>query len=519
MSATGKASVAILLVAAFVAGILFTTAGANLFGLGDKVGTDSQARTTEVNVQTGSADELSEAFAQVTESVSPTVVQIRPGREVEGFRNPFEGTPFEDFFGVPDDQGPQFQQGLGSGVVVRPDGYIITNYHVVAEADEVSVVMSDGEEYEAEVVGTDEYSDLAVVRIDADDLTTIAFGSTDDVRAGYWVLAFGSPLSEDLENTVTAGIISAKGRLSEGTAQINLASELIQTDAAINPGNSGGPLVNLSGEMVGINSAIYSRTGGFQGIGFAIPVNVVENVAEQLIENGSVERGYLGVTFDRVSESLSRALDVPRNSAQITNVDPDTPADQAGLEAGDIVVAIDGQQLTNFNQLRTIIGNRRPGEEVEMEIVNEDGNRSTVTVELGERPDDLFAQGNQQEPGSEGGGEDEGAEELESLGLSLRNTTPSVLQDLGLENTEEFQGVVITDIDQTSNAYRDAELRERDIIIEINRERVQDREEFMEVYQNIGAGETFLVRVVRPLRAQGGVQAQSFVTALSKPSS
>lgn len=516
MSVREKLSVAAFVVVAFVAGILFTTAGANLFdsdspsvpALSQAQGTTALPGTTAT-----SAQDFETAFTDVAESVNPTVVQIRAQRVVErrspfGDRNPFEGTPFEDFFSPPEDQ--EFRsQGLGSGVIIHEDGFIVTNYHVVDGAEELSVVMYDNREYSAEVVGEDPESDLAVIRIERSDLPSISFGTADNVRAGQWVLAFGSPLSEDLENTVTAGIISAVGRISEQTAQINLASELIQTDAAINPGNSGGPLVNLRGEMVGINSAIFSRTGGNIGVGFAIPVDVVENVATQLVEEGEVRRGYLGVQFDRVPETLAEALDVPRGSAQITQVESGTPAEQAGLEQGDVVTAVEGQQLSNYQQIRTSVGNRRPGEEVSLTVVNQDGEERTVTVELGTRPDDFGqAQDDQREPEPP-----TGDEELGSLGLQLQETSPEILQELGLDDPERYQGLLIRGIEPGSVADDDAGLQRNDIIVEVARERVRSHEEFMEVYNDIPSGESFLLRVVR---VQGG-EPVSFVTALRKP--
>jgi len=517
MSVRKKISVAAIVVVAFIAGILFTTAGANLFDSDGSVPAASQAEpsytgTTAIsNPAPPAVAEFETAFTQVAESVNPTVVQIRAQRVVEReMRTPFEGTPFEDFFRPPGggDNERQFRsQGLGSGVVIQSNGYIVTNNHVVEGADELSVVMQDNQEYNAEIVGTDAFSDLAVIKIDQTGLPAVSFGTNENVKAGQWVLAFGSPLSEDLQNTVTAGIVSAVGRISTSTSQINLGSELIQTDAAINRGNSGGPLVNLQGELIGINSAIFSRTGGNVGIGFAIPVDVVRNVTSQLIEQGEVQRGYLGVGFDRVTETLAQALGVPRGSAQVTQVQDGTPAEEAGLEQGEIIVAVDGQQLNNFNQLRTIISNKRPGDTISLRVVNQDGDERTVSVELGSRDDDMIAQGP-----SEGGGSEE-EDSMESLGLTLQPVTPRMLRELGIENAEEYQGLLIANIDRGSEAYQDAGLRERDIIVEVDRDRVRDREEFMSAYGDIPSGENFLLRVVR----MQGNQPSSFVTALTKP--
>lgn len=524
MSAKGKVSIALLLVAAFAAGIFFTTAGANLFGLADRIGTDSRADDTRLDTDFGAVAELEDAFTQVSEAVNPTVVQIRSEQRVNGNdrfgggRNPFEGTPFEgtpfeDFFGQgPNSQGPQFREGLGSGVVVRPNGYIVTNNHVVARADELTVVMADGTEHDAEVVGTDRFSDLAVIKIDAEGLTSVSYGNSENVRTGQWVLAFGSPLSRDLENTVTAGIVSAKGRVSDNTTQLNTYAEFIQTDAAINPGNSGGPLVNLRGELIGINSAIYSRTQQYAGIGFAIPVNLVRNVTDQLIDSGAVTRGFLGVQFDTVPVALSEALDVPRGAAQVTRITEDSPAERAGLEAGDIIVAVDGQELRNYNQLRTMIGAKSPGDETELTVVNADGDDRTVNVTLDEQPGDLFAQSGQQP--SEEADESE-AESLSALGIDVRNLTPQILDQLGLDQDADYEGVIISRISESSDAYRESDLRRGDIVVEVDRQRIRNQEEFMDAYRGVEDGEAFLVRVLR----RQGENMTSFATALRKPAS
>jgi len=465
MSVRGKTSIAVFVVVAFLAGVFFTTIGANLFNLGDTIGTDSRAALppgdTRVNVPADDpALDLENAFTRVAEVVNPTVVQIRSEQRVEGRAgNPFEGTPFEDFFGPRGNQGPQFRSGLGSGVITRSDGYIITNNHVVEQAEELEVSLYDGQVFEAEVIGTDPASDLAVIKIDADGLPAISFGALDNVRVGQWVLAFGSPLSQDLENTVTAGIVSAMGRSSANLARLNLYAAFIQTDAAINPGNSGGPLVNLHGELVGINSAIYSRSGGSQGVGFAIPVNVVENVITQLIETGTVQRGFLGITFDRVSPALAEALDVPRGAAQISEVVEGSAADEAGLRGGDVIVSVDGKQLRDAFQLRTIVGNLMPGSEVDLEIVR-DGQHQTVTVTLGALDQETIASNTVPR------GEEESS--MERLGIELQTLTPAVRQQLNVADVDDVEGVIITGIDAASQAAREAELRRGDIITEVD---------------------------------------------------
>ena len=319
-------SIPILLATAFLAGILFILAGSNLLGFGDRVGQPGLAHALAPgDTEVPRTENLEAAFMEVAETVNPTVVQIMTDKVTEVQSptdpfggNPFEGTPFEQFFAPfrrPDDFGRQqprkyHQQGLGSGVVIRADGYIVTNNHVVDGADELQVRLADGNVYDASLVGRDAFSDLAVVKIDAENLPAISMGNSDELHVGQWVLAFGSPLSEELQNTVTAGIISAVGRFSSTGESVQ---NYIQTDAAINPGNSGGPLVDLRGHLVGINTAIYTRTGGYQGIGFAVPVNTVRSISSQLIAEGKVNRARLGVQYAPASESLIEALKLRRH--------------------------------------------------------------------------------------------------------------------------------------------------------------------------------------------------------------
>ncbi|NNF04739.1 MAG: PDZ domain-containing protein, partial [Rhodothermales bacterium] len=351
--------------------------------------------------------------------------------------------------------------------------------------------------------------------VDGDDLPTLPWGSSESIRIGQWVMAFGSPLSEDLGNTVTSGIISALHRTSSRLAGLNVFSSFIQTDAAINPGNSGGPLVNLRGELIGLNSAIYSRSGGNQGVGFAIPVDVVRNVTTQLIDDGVVERGFLGVNFGNVSPSLAEALGVPRGSAQITAVTENSPADEAGLEEGDVIVAINGRQLRDFNELRTMIANIRPGEHVSLRI-NRNGEESVVDVELARRsefvPDEQNAS-----PAGRDGGESE-SEDVEALGLSLQSLSEQQIEELRSSDYDVEGGVLVTQIDRGSDAYLEAQLRRGDIITKADRRVVNSRSDFMRVYRDIDAGEAFIVEVLRPARSpDGDTVITKFFTALNKP--
>ena len=513
-------SVSGLVVAAFVAGILFTASGTNLLGAGDRGIKASVAAESVVDNPFGGTrldgnSSIDDAFVRVADRVNPTVVQIRSERVQERTIV----NPFEQFFGQGQGQGaPRSQEfrtnALGSGVFIRENGHIVTNNHVIDGADELEVMTWDGTFHDAEVVGTDPNTDLAVIRIVEEGHTFpyVSFGHSDDVRIGQWALAFGSPLSESLGNTVTSGIISALRRTSQDLEQLNMFSSFIQTDAAINPGNSGGPLVNLNAELIGINSAIYSRSGGNQGIAFAIPVDVVANVTSQLIETGSVERGFLGVNFAGVPESLARLQGVPRGAAQVTQVTDGSPAAKAGLRAGDVITAVDGVGLRDFNELRTMIANLSPGQRVVLSLKRDDTDMD-VSVTLAKRSEYLAERttsGDSAAPSSPSG-------DMESLGLQLRPVTDDVLQQMGLAGTDA-NGLYVAGIDQNSDAFREANLRQGDIIAEIDRKPIASDADFRQVYEDIEPGEAFMVRALRPARAaDDSIQLQSFFTALTKP--
>ena len=510
MSIQVKRGLSYLAVAAamFVAGMLVVTAGGSWFGDGARLTSESNAANVEERPAPVTPLTFEEAFQEVAETVNPAVVQIASSKRV---RQPsfdyFGSNPlFERFFGRPPDDGGesedryQLQQGLGSGAIVSPDGYIVTNTHVIDQADDLEVRLFDGREFDATVVGSDELSDIAVIKIEADEEFPYLDSSVNsEVRVGQWVLAFGSPLSANLSNTVTAGIVSALGRFSQG----NRIEDFIQTDAAINPGNSGGPLVNLKGELVGINTAIYTQTGGYQGIGLAIPARTAQSVVEQLIEDGRVRRGYLGIRFTAISESLSRALDVPRGAAQVASVEEGGAAEEAGLEKDDVIVSVDGKELSNANELLSIVATSAPGDKLEIEFVRGD-ERQTAVVALGERPEDLAS------ASGDDAGDDSprGLESIEKeLGIEMTNLDDDLAARYGLE--DDVRGVLITDVDQSSEAFRDADIRARDVIVEADRVDVESVSDFLRIYEDVEAGDTFLVRIQRG--------AGSFLTALTKP--
>ena len=281
-------------------------------------------------------------------------------------------------------QQPFRQQGMGSGSVISKDGYILTNHHVVGEADRILVKLFDGKEVRAKLVGTDPESDISVIKIDGSGYDFLSMGNSNELMVGESVIAVGNPFG--LTQTVTYGIVSAKGRSNVG---INEYENFIQTDAAINPGNSGGPLMNLRGEIIGVNSAIFSRSGGYQGIGFAVPINMAKNIMEDLIENGSVSRGWLGVSIQDINQDLAQAFKMDdTNGSLITGVMEDTPADVAGLKRGDVVIEINGEQIKNSNHLRNEIANAGAGSDIEL-IVISDSSKRKFLIRLDERPKQL----------------------------------------------------------------------------------------------------------------------------------
>jgi serine protease Do len=405
-------------------------------------------------------------FADLAEKLSPTVVNVYTTQTLEVSSSPHQffspddmeiPEPFRRFFGIPDmpEQAPKREMkrtSLGSGVVVTADGYILTNNHVVEDADEINITLSTFEEYEATIVGRDPKSDLALIKIESKkDLPYVTFGDSDILRVGDWVLAIGNPFG--LQKTVTAGIVSAKGRSINNESYGNF----IQTDASINPGNSGGPLFNLKGEMVGVNTAIFSRTGGNIGIGFAIPVNMAKNVFAQLKEHGKVTRGWLGVMIQQVTTDLAEnfGLDKPIG-ALVGQVIPDSPADKAGLKAGDVIIEYNGKEVSQMTMLPAMVANTSVGQKARLVLIRE-GKKQNITVEIGKLEDDAAVIADVETGTSK------------KLGIAVQELTPKLAESLGIEETK---GLIVTDIDAGSAAAEAGILR-GDIILEINREKVE----------------------------------------------
>lgn len=422
---------------------------------------NEEARPSD-SIPINSLRDFNDAIVNIAERANPTVVTITTSQTVRVRQQ----SPFSFFF---DD--PRFNQereyrrdGLGSGVIVSNEGYIVTNNHVIENADEIRVILYGGEELDAEIIGTDPGSDIAVLKVERSEMPAIPLGNSDEIRVGEMVMAIGSPLSRDLAHTVSKGIVSASGRSSLG---LNAFENYIQTDAAINPGNSGGALINLDGELIGINTAIASRSGGNQGIGFAIPVNMVREVMEALITDGRVARGYLGIGWGGdVDRTMARALGIDRTGGfVISTVEPDGPADQAGLQEGDVVLQLNGEYVRSWTDFRVAIGNSSPGDEVTIEVFR-DGEQITYTVELGEIDPEEVA--------SNMSG-DEKEELIEELGFQVDELTDSIRRQLNLGSN--VNGVVVMDIAQASRAYRQG-LRRGDVISQIADQAVANPDEF-----------------------------------------
>lgn len=393
------------------------------------------------------------SYATVVEAVTPAVVTVRSERRVRQVSQQVPDDLLREFFGgrVPRQQPQPKQGGLGSGVVVRADGYILTNHHVIDGAEQVTVELTDGRSFKADVVGSDAPSDLAVLKIaGASNLTTLALGNSDAVAVGDVVLAVGNPLG--VGQTVTMGIVSAKGRATGGTSY----EDFIQTDAPINQGNSGGALVNTDGELIGINSQILSPSGGNIGIGFSIPANMARNVMTQLIDHGAVRRGMLGVTIQPVTSDIARSLGLDGvHGALVNDVQPDSPAAKAGLKRGDVITRVDGDAVKDGNELRNRVAQVQPGTSLPIDVVR-NGKTQAYTVTVGElKPtstDDAPADVDNTSPDTTG------------FGMGVQPLTPEQSRELGIP---AGRGVVIASVAGDGKAAA-AGLREGDVIEEVD---------------------------------------------------
>jgi serine protease Do len=452
-----------------------------------------------------SPQQLSNAFSQISKKLEPSVVNIntestiknphrrRPGQDDDDSGGGGGGSPFDDFFdrffggqGGPGAQGPIKERSLGSGVIVDPKGYIVTNRHVVEKADRIRVRLQEdppGVQHDAKVIGSDQETDLAVIKIEVDrSLPTAKLGNSDSMQVGDWVLAIGSPFG--LQETVTAGIVSAKGRNIVPNRQFQ---SFIQTDAAINPGNSGGPLVNMAGEVIGINTAILTETNAYAGVGFAMPSNTVVQVYNQLIgPEHRVTRGSIGVEFAaQPAPAIARVYGV-QSGVTVSNVVPGSPADSAGLKVGDTITSVDGKDVKNGDELVADIAARKPGSKAKVGFVR-NGKKEDTTVTIADRSK-LFAARLGEDEGS---GEEEQPKESK-LGLTVRPLTNDLAQQLDIP---AGKGVIVQEVRGGSFA-DDIGLSRGDVILEINKQPVNSTEDFARVASGLKSGQdvVFLVR-------------------------
>ncbi|MEO7600095.1 MAG: DegQ family serine endoprotease [Opitutus sp.] len=437
---------------------------------------------------------LGPSYAPVVKKAAPSVVKVQVSERAKTVSGsdlpPLLNQPgFREFFGEQFGNGRRAmrqppQEGLGSGVIVSPDGYILTNSHVVKGADTIKVTLGDGRDLVAKVVGVDPQTDLAVIKIDAKDLPAITFADSDKVEVGDRVLAVGNPFG--IGQTVTSGMVSGLGRATMGLDY----EDFIQTDAAINPGNSGGALVDAEARLVGINTAILSRTGGFQGIGFAIPANLARNVMEQLVSSGKVVRGYLGVTMQDISAELATQFKLAtRSGALVADVVPESPADKAGLKGGDVITELEGKPVKDSRHLKLTVANFAPGQKIAAKVLRE-GKTVPVELKVAARPSDkALARG---EGGNGGFGQEENDDTGTLNGVGVGDLDPQTRREFDIPS--KIRGALVTSVEPDSAAAT-AGLQPGDVIQEINRQPVKTAEEAVKLTEKSGETKKTLLRV------------------------
>jgi serine protease Do len=427
-------------------------------------------------------EETSRAFSDIVKAVAPAVVNISSTRIIR------RQQPADDFFDqlntFPNGRAQKFrEQSLGSGVIVSPDGYIVTNSHVIEQSSEIKVSLYDKRSFRARIIGIDTKTDIAIIKIEASDLPVIPWGDAEKLQVGEFVLAIGNPFL--LSHTVTMGIVSAVGRADVG---ISAYEDFIQTDAAINPGNSGGPLVNTRGELIGINTAIFSKTGGYQGIGFATPSNMVKTVMEQLINAGKVTRGWIGVSIQELTPELSQQFGSTYSyGVLVSDTARNSPAQNAGIARGDIIIEYDGKKAVDVGTLRNAVAQSRIGAQIPVRLIRRD-QEMTLNVIVAELP---AAEGADSRAGSS-----QKADALENVltGMRVTDLTAAIAKQLGIEPDEK--GVVLMNIDSGAPA-DDAGLRRGDVISEINRQRISNLNDFNRIIARIKPGDNALLFVNR----------------------
>lgn len=418
-----------------------------------------------------------QAFTDIVEKVRPSIVSVYTLKTVDIKQN-----PFFDFFGrgIPRDENHSFkEQGAGSGIIISKEGYVLTNNHVVEGMDEIQVKLTDNREFPADLVGRDPKTDIALLKIDAEDLPISVLGNSDNIKIGEWVLAFGSPLN--LTSTVTAGIVSAIGRNVDILGGGDAIENFIQTDAAINPGNSGGALVNINGEVIGVNSAIATRTNYYMGYGFAVPINIAKSVVDDLMKYGEVRRGYLGVYIENVDAVVAKGvgLDKPRG-VLVTSLLQGRAADKAGIKEGDVILEVNGVEVNQPNELQAKIGTYNPGEKVKI-VLWRDNSKKTINVVLQDR------EGKTQYSAKEK--DVKVKKEVPALGMNLKNLSEKELDRLDLDG-----GVIVTGVENYSSA-ADAGIRQGDVIYEMDKKPVNTLDDFNNKIGNHKKGDVVRLKV------------------------
>ena len=457
----------------------FLLGGVSFYLLGEFTGKRGVYQPSKAPTVPKQLIDTSRAFSEIAASISPSVVNISTTKVVRRDATPFFDlfNPFRDF------KAPKKwkEQSLGSGVIVSQDGFIVTNNHVIEQADEIRVTLLDKRSFKARLIGADPKTDIAVVKVDAKDLPAIRWGDSDRLQVGEFVLAVGNPFG--LSHTVTMGIISAVGRANVGIADYE---DFIQTDAAINPGNSGGPLVNIKGELIGITTAIFSKSGGYQGIGFAVQANMVRHVMDQLEQKGKVTRGWLGVTIQEMTPELSQQFGLKdAYGALIGDVAKGSPADKAGIKRGDIILEFNGKKVQEVGNLRNMVAQSKVGSEVSL-LIQRAGKTYPYKVVISELPRETV----ESSPGS---APDEPA--FEGLGgISVIELTKEAARQLGLHRDEK--GVVIIRVEPGSAA-EEAGLRKGDVIQEIDRKKVDGLKDYDRAVSGVRPGNSALLFINR----------------------
>ncbi|HHS12497.1 MAG TPA: Do family serine endopeptidase [bacterium] len=472
-----------LILAGVVAGIVFS---ANMNWMTPGVASEAESKAAEraePPPDLPSIQNMNRIFVDAAQEILPTVVSISTSRMVERSRSSSLPPLLRDWFGLEDSDPParQRQYGLGSGVVVSRDGYILTNHHVINESDDIQVTLYDKRVVKGDLVGTDPLTEIAVIKVDAGDLTAARLGDSEILEIGEWVMAVGNPL--ELSSTVTAGIVSAKGRniqlVGRGEEESNFAIEnFIQTDAAINRGNSGGPLVNLRGEVVGINTAIASGTGYYAGYGFAVPINLARKVMQDLIEKGFVVRAYMGLAMRNVDKVIADRFGMDRpTGVLVAEVVEDSPAEKAGMKPLDVILKLDGKEVTQSNQVQNMVALKNPGDTVALTILR-DGKERAVRIKLGQRETGRSTVLPQEEETS-----------FADLGLTVRDLTDELRSRF--EWYRDDEGVLVTDLERYSAA-AEANITRGSLILQIEDQPVTSVSDYRRILKKAEKGQVVI---------------------------